>query len=52
MADKLGITEAYYWLVENGQRQRRMDVVFIYKLSQVTGVPVEELVRKELEWER
>lgn len=52
MAEELGITEAYYWLVEQGKRQKRMNVLFIWRLSQVTGVPVNDLVWKELQWER
>lgn len=47
MAEKLGISESYYCLIENGERQKRMDISLISKLSNVLEIPIAELVNLE-----
>ena len=47
MAGKLGISESYYCLIENGERQKRMDISLISKLSNVLEIPIAELVNLE-----
>lgn len=49
---ELGISEQYYWLIEQGYRQQRMRVILIAKVAEVTGRPVEELVEAEREFYR
>lgn len=42
-ADALGITRQYYALIEDGARQKRMDIVFAEKLSKHFGVPLNDI---------
>ena len=48
MAKKLGITEAYYALIENGQRQKKMDVTILAGIAKATGMSVGRVAVKEL----
>ena len=48
MAKKLGITEAYYALIENGQRQKKMDVTILAGIAKATGTSVGRVAVKEL----
>lgn len=45
----LGVSESYYCAIENGERQKRMDVAFALGLSDVLGIPVAEIIRLETE---
>ncbi len=47
MARKLGISESYYCLIENGERQKRMDISLLTKLSDILGIPISEIVKLE-----
>ena len=47
MAERLDITESYYSLIESGERQKKMDISFAWKLSQVLSVPVDRIVEME-----
>ena len=47
MASKLEITEAYYSLIESGERQKKMDVAIAAKLSAVFGIPLKQIVKLE-----
>lgn len=47
MADKLSITESYYSYIEAGERQKKMDVSLVGKLSSALELPVEEIFRNE-----
>lgn len=44
---RLGISEQYYWLIEQGYRQKRMSVDLISRLAKVTGKSVKKLVEAE-----
>ena len=44
---QLGISEQYYWLIEQGYRQKRMGVDLISRLAKVTGKSVKKLVEAE-----
>ena len=48
MAQKMGITEAYYALIENGQRQKKMDVTILAGIAKATGTSVWRVAVKEL----
>lgn len=50
MSQRLGISESYYCFIENGARQKKMDVTRINGLSAVLGIPAAEIMRKELEY--
>ena len=45
----LGITESYYCSIENGERQKRLDLMVASGLSKILGIPVAEIVRLEAE---
>ena len=47
VADKLGISESYYCEIENGNRQKKMDLMLASGLSVILGIPVAEIVKKE-----
>ena len=42
IAAELGITESYYSLIENGDRQKTMDISLAKKLSEILSIPVPE----------
>lgn len=47
ISKQLDITEAYYCMIENGERQKKMDVVLANKLSLILGIPVNKIVELE-----
>ena len=46
-AKLLQITESYYCYIENGERQKKMDITLVARLSEVLGVPLNEIVAME-----
>lgn len=51
VAKKLGITQQYYSYIENGERQKKMDIQFCEKVAKVFGVPVADIIKYEAERE-
>lgn len=49
MGKKLGISESYYCAIENGTRQKKMDVTLIAALACVFEVSVSDIVQAECE---
>ena len=47
VAEKLNISEAYFSYIENGTRQKKMDISLAAKLSVVFDIPVEKIVEME-----
>jgi len=47
VAEKLGISESYYSLIESGERQKRMDMMLATGLSSALGVSVSKIVAFE-----
>lgn len=47
--EKLGISESYYCAIENGERQKKMDMMLAAGISTVFNVPIAEIVRMEEE---
>lgn len=45
----LGITESYYCSIENGERQKRMDLMVASGLAEILGMSVAEIIRLEAE---
>ena len=43
VAEKLGITESYYSMIEAGDRQKKMDIFLAEKISSVFGVPLDKI---------
>lgn len=44
---KLGISESYYNLIENGQRQEDMKISTLRKLSKLFDITTDELIKLE-----
>lgn len=47
LSEKLDISESYYNQIENGERQKRMDITLISRLSKVLGISVSKLIEYE-----
>ena len=47
LAQKLDISESYYNQIENGERQKRMDITILYRLSSALDVSVPTLISYE-----
>ena len=47
MAERLGLSESYYSQIENGKRQKNMDIALVAVISKVTGIPLQEIVEHE-----
>ena len=43
----LGISQQYYHLIENGDRQQKMTIELAAKLSKVFGVTIEYIMEQE-----
>lgn len=48
MSSRLGISESYYCAIENGERQKKMDVTFIASLSDALNIPMAQIVQFEV----
>ena len=48
-AKKLGISENYYFRIEKGERQKKMDITLAAKLSVILDVPLEDIFAYESE---
>jgi XRE family transcriptional regulator, fatty acid utilization regulator len=47
VAEKLDISLSYYNLIENGDRQKNMDLLMANKISQALNVTVEFIISEE-----
>ena len=47
IAEELNITEGYYSLIEAGERQKKMDLGLVSKLSVILGMPIEQIAELE-----
>lgn len=47
MATQLDLTESYYSRIENGDRQKKMDIALLCKLSDVLGMATDEIILLE-----
>lgn len=50
VSQKLGISESYYSLIENGFRQKHISVHILNNLSEIFDIPVNALIQQELEY--
>ena len=50
MGKRLGISESYYCAIENGERQKRMDLMLCHQLAAIFGKPVAEISEKEMRY--
>lgn len=49
LASKLGISQNYYSMIENGERQKTLNMNLAQKLADVFGVTLEFICEKEKE---
>ena len=47
MAEKIGISEGYYSYIEAGERQKKMDITLITKLSDIFRLKIQQIVELE-----
>ncbi|MBE6959943.1 MAG: helix-turn-helix transcriptional regulator [Ruminococcaceae bacterium] len=47
LATKLGISESYYCAIENGDRQKNMDITLVAALSAALGVSISAIAQYE-----
>lgn len=47
MAERIGISKQYYSLIENGDRQKKMDVTLISAIATILSVPIEQIIENE-----
>jgi len=47
VAEKLNISESYYCAIENGERQKKMDIVLVSGLSAILGLSVADIINFE-----
>lgn len=52
MGEKLGISESYYQQVEQGKRQKNMDIALITRIASATGKREKVIVDMELAYRR
>lgn len=50
LGGKLGISESYYCAIENGDRQKSMDVMLASALAAIFEIPIAVIIEKELSW--
>ena len=47
VADSIGITRQYYQQIENGERQKNMDISLVVQLSNLFGISPEAIINEE-----
>lgn len=47
MADELCISESYYCSIENGYRQRDMDISLVDKIGKALKIPIKQILKYE-----
>lgn len=47
MGEALDVSESYYSMIESGNRQKRMDLTLVSRLSAVLDIPITEIAKLE-----
>lgn len=50
MGQKLHISESYYCAIENGDRQRKMDIVLVTDIARVFKLPISKVASFETDY--
>lgn len=48
VADGIGISRQYYAMIEDGSRQKQMDITLISKIAEHFSVPISQIVSAEM----
>ena len=51
VADCIGISRQYYNAIENGNRQKKMDVTLIAKIADLFKMSMQKICEAESEWQ-
>lgn len=51
VADKIGISRQYYAMVENGERQSKMDITLAAKLAAAFCMTLTDFIDAETDWQ-
>jgi len=46
-AEAIGVSQSYYFAIEQGDRQKKMDIVLATKISSAFGVSVGKIIKLE-----
>lgn len=52
VAETIGITRQYYQQIEAGERQQKMDITLITKLSKAFDISVNQIINNEVQDEK
>lgn len=52
LAQKLDVSESYYNQIENGERQKNMDISLVNRLSLALEIPITTIIEHENELRR
>lgn len=52
LARKLDVSESYYNQIENGERQKNMDISLVNRLSVILDVPITTIIEQESQLRR
>ena len=47
LAEMLHVSESYYCAIENGSRQKNMDITLAQRISLALGIPLKHIVSEE-----
>ena len=47
VADLIGVSRQYYSFIENGSRQKKMDIDLLSKLADALSIPIADLIEME-----
>lgn len=47
VANQLGISRQYYSAIENGERQKKMEITLVAKLSTILELPISTIIENE-----
>lgn len=52
LSEKIGISQNYYSLIENGERQQNMSLALLQKFADAFGIPLTELIAAENQYKQ
>lgn len=52
LANKLDVSESYYSLIENGERQKNMSIGLLSKIANALNISADRILKLETEWKQ